>query len=82
MMREAFTIVAFPWGSHRYSRVPSLAQGRSINMNCILHYFQMSEAVRPIMRAFNPAFWHLSSILGPRGHVKIESDSQAACFTE
>ena len=34
------------------------------------------------MRAFNPAFWHLSSILGPRGHVKIESDSQAACFTE
>ena len=45
-------------------------------MNCVLHYFQMSEAVRPIMRAFSPAFCHLSSILGPGGHEKIESDSE------
>lgn len=38
----------------------------------------MSEAVRPIVRAFSPTFCHLSPILGPRGHVKIESDSQTS----
>lgn len=47
-------------------------------MNCGLHYFQMSEAVRPIIWAFSPTFCHLSPILGPRGHVKIESDSQTS----
>lgn len=47
-------------------------------MNCVLHYFQMSEAVRPIIWAFSPTFCHLSPILGPRGHVKIESDSQTS----
>lgn len=47
-------------------------------MSCVLHYFQMSEAVSPIVRAFSPAFCHLSPILGPQGHVKIESDSQTS----
>lgn len=57
---------------------PVWAEGQSINMSCVLHYFQMSEAVSPIVRAFSPAFCHLSPILGPRGHVKIESDSQSS----
>lgn len=62
----------------QYSRFPAWALGQGINMNCVLHYFQMSEAVRPITRAFSPTFCHLSPILGPRGHVKIESDSQTS----
>lgn len=57
---------------------PVWAEGQSINMSCVLHYFQMSEAVSPIVRAFSPAFCHLSPILGPQGHVKIESDSQTS----
>lgn len=61
-----------------YSRIPVWAWGQSINMNCVLHYFQMSEAVRAIIWAFSPTFCHLSPILGPRGHVKIESDSQSS----
>ena len=62
----------------RYSRFPVWAEGQSINMNCVLHYFQLSEAVRAIIWAFSPTFCHLSPILGPRGHVKIESDSQSS----
>lgn len=62
----------------RYSRFPVWAEGQGINLNCVLHYFQMSEAVRAIIWAFSPTFCHFSPILGPRGHVKIESDSQSS----
>lgn len=31
-----------------YSRSPVLARSPSINMSCVLHYSQMSEAVRAI----------------------------------
>lgn len=49
-------------------------------MNCILHYFQMSEAVRQIIPAFSPAFCHFSPIFWPRGHGQIESGSSASMF--
>lgn len=47
-------------------------------MSCVLHYFQMSEAVEAMGRAFSPTFCHLSPSPGSRGHVKIESDSQTS----
>lgn len=53
-------------------------RGGGINTCSILHYLQMSEAVKPIVRAFTPIFCHVSPSLGPRGHVKIESDSQTS----
>ncbi len=49
-------------------------------MNCVLHYIQMSEAVRQIIPAFSPAFCHFSPIFCPRGHGQIECGSSASMF--
>lgn len=41
--------------------------GLSVNMSCVLHYSQMSEAVGAMGQAFSPTFCHLSPQPRPEG---------------